>query len=81
MWKAVSRSYPLCEKTRVSVYMYPRVKCRDAAVKGGEGRVRVRGSPSAWCLFEGQLRSWVWKYGDQEMSMNWCDENIAVARL
>lgn len=87
MWNAVSRSYVLWENTNVPVYMYPNVKCNEAGVKGGEGRVTVNGSSSpdpaaalaiAFAVLPQLLRE-VWKYGDRETSMNRWEEKTAVA--
>lgn len=67
MWKAVSRSYVLCEKTSVPVYMKPSVKCNEAGVNGGEGSVTSNGSSD----FDGpqEMRA-SWKYDDRETRMN-----------
>jgi hypothetical protein len=67
MWKAVSRSYVLCEKTRVPVYIKPSVKCKEAGVNGGEGSVISKGSSD----FDGpHAISASWKYDDRETRMN-----------
>ena len=83
----MSRSYVLWENTNVPVYMYPNAKCNEAGVKGGEGKVIVRGSSSpdpeadlaiALAVLP-QLFKEVWKYGDRVTSMNRWEEKIAVA--
>lgn len=59
--------------------MKPRVKCREAGVKGGDGNVSVRGSSlSTYELVFGQETRASWKYGEREMRMNRWEENIAV---
>lgn len=57
--------------------MKPRVKCRDAGVKGGEGSVTVSGSP--FDLPESaQSTSCVRKYAERDTSMKRWEEKIAV---
>jgi len=56
--------------------MKPSVKCREAGVNGGEGKLMVRGSFHLAGPFHKE--SWLRKYGERESRMNRWEEKMAV---
>ena len=56
--------------------MKPSVKCNDAGVNGGDGRLSVSGSPGVGLTVH--CRSWVLKYGQRETRMKRWVEKTAV---
>ena len=77
MWNTVSMPNVRCENTRVPVQMKPSIKCNDADVNGGVGRLSVCGSPGVGLTVH--CGSWVLKYGQRETK--WWEEKTVVTLL